>query len=88
MKDSLTREEFEEIKALSEKAIYSRTKADAGFYIKRLRFQETTYCGNLKTIYSRFVSSTERASGCVKDKNHLLYFYINDLGLLEQRIKE
>ena len=88
MKDNLTREEFERTADLVNRAIHAYNKADASKYISQLTIMKNGYLGYVGLVFSSLVSSVSRASGRVADKERLLYFVSQDLGKLEQMIKE
>ncbi len=80
MNDYITQEEFDEVEDLVMKATQSYTKASAVYYIKKLSFQKSYYCGYTGIVFSSLVSSVERAAGQVAEKDRKMYFVNQDLG--------
>ena len=88
MKDFITKEEFDIIEDLVKKATCAYTKADATYYIKALELKKTNFDGYTCIVFSNLVSSVNRASGQVEEKERFLYYVDQDLGKLKRLIKK
>lgn len=89
MKRKLSREEFEKITYLVDCAVTAPNKTEAKKYIDLLKFlSQTALEANGNILFSDLISSSERASGRVADKERLVSFVRMDLFKLEHFVEE
>ena len=82
-KNTITADEYEEIRSLAEGALWASTKLKAKPYVKKLMVKCTFYYGDLYKTCSRLISTAEAAADEPKLKR--LYQINTDVLLKEMR---
>lgn len=88
MRYKLTAEEYEKIERLVGCALSAINKAEAKRYIQQLHYIGSDLGGAANNILHELISSMDRASGQVQDRERLKYFAQMDLYKLNDFVEE
>ena len=88
MKVKISQAEFDKIEELVNCALSANNKAEAQKYISQIRYVCMDLNGYANTVLHSLISSVERASGRVTDKERLKGFAYTDLVKLQGEIEK
>ena len=88
MRNKITQAEFDKIEHLVDCALSANNKAEAKRYISQIEYVCLDLHGYANTVFHSLISSVERASGKINDKERLKSFAYIDLQKLNGEIEK